>query len=160
VSLNYPLGTTKWNRRVTKLVRQLDPLHFTTVRLEPYYDNMKLGDATGFFFEEVVDDRTTFWLVTNWHVLSGRNATDPKTCLHAHSALPNKLRLWLILKPDQPEYHWGLADPEPQLLEQHQTIDLYEQDRSAIWLQHPLKNNCDVGAIRIPPWMGDAIRPA
>ena len=136
-----------------EIIRQLDPLHFTTVRLEPLYDNMKLGDATGFFFEAVADGKPNFWLVTNWHVFSGRSAIDPTKVLHSKGSLPNKLRLSLILKPDQSEYS-ALQKPEPQFLKQEQIIDLYEHDRSAVWHQHPLKNFCDVGVIRMPPWMG------
>jgi hypothetical protein len=33
-----------------ELIDQIDPLNFTTVRIEPLYNDLKLGDATGFFF--------------------------------------------------------------------------------------------------------------
>jgi hypothetical protein len=68
--------------------------------------------------------------------------------LHTKGGLPNKLRLSLILKPDQPEY-WVLPKPEPQFLKHEQIINLYEADGTAVWYQHPLKNVCDVGVLNV-----------
>ena len=137
----------------TELLKQIDPLNFTTVRIEPLFNNLKLGDATGFFFHGLLDDKPNFWLVTNWHVLSGRNASDPTRILHKKGSLPNRLRLSLILKPDQPEYNIHL-EPEPQFLKQEQTIELYDRDGVAVWYQHPMKNVCDVGVLNGGPFVG------
>jgi hypothetical protein len=86
-----------------ELIDQIDPLNFATVRIEPLYNDLKLGDATGFFLNGFLYEKPNFWLVTNWHVRSGRNASDPTKVLHTKGSAPNRLRLSLILKPDQPE---------------------------------------------------------
>jgi Trypsin-like peptidase domain len=98
-------------------------------------------------------EKPNFWLVTNWHVLSGRNASDPTKVLHTKGSLPNRLRLSLILKPDQPEYTIP-QEPEPQFLKQEQTIELYHQNGAATWYQHPMKNICDVGVLNASPFVG------
>jgi hypothetical protein len=133
-----------------KLFDQIDPLNFTTVRLEPMYNDQKLGDATGFFFYGLLEEQPNFWLITNWHVLSGRNASDPMKVLHSKGSLPNKLRLSLIIKPDQADYLIP-RNPEPQLLKQEQTIELYEPDGQAAWYQHQVKNICDIGVLNARP---------
>jgi hypothetical protein len=136
-----------------ELINQIDPLHFTTVRLEPFYNGLKLGEATGFFFYGLLDGKPNYWLVTNWHVLSGRNALAPQIVLHSKGSLPNKLRLSLLLHPDQPDY--GVPrDPEPQFLSQSQIIELYEADGTAAWYQHRTKNVCDIGVLNVRQFGG------
>jgi hypothetical protein len=132
---------------------QIDPLNFTTVRIGPFFNDLKLGDATGFFFYGLLEGKPNLWLVTNWHVLSGRNALDPTIVLHRQGSVPNRLRLSLILRPGQPEYNQPLYDPPPQLLNQQQTSELYENNGSASWYQHPIKNVCDVGVLNARPFV-------
>jgi hypothetical protein len=129
------------------LLSQIEPLNFAVVRLEPLFNDMKLGDATGFFVFGNLDNRPNFWLVTNWHVLSGRNADDPMCILHSQLALPNRLRLSLMLKPDQSEY-----ESRPgQVLFQEQVVELYDADGRAMWYQHPQRNDRDVAVLNYAP---------
>jgi hypothetical protein len=137
---------------IAELIDQIDPLNFTTVRIEPLYNNLKLGDATGFFFFGLLGEKPNFWLATNSHVLSGRSAGDPIRVLHAQGGLPNKLRLSLILKPDQPEYKIP-REPLAQFLKQEQIVELYDEDGMASWYQHPLKNICDVAVLNAAPFV-------
>jgi hypothetical protein len=135
---------------LSPLISQIDPLNFTTVRVEPMYNDLKLGDATGFFIAGVLHGKANVWLTTNWHVLSGRNAGDPIKVLHSKGSLPNKLRLSLFLNLDQPEYKTS----QVELLRQQQTIELYDGNGQAVWYQHPSKNVCDVGALNASPFVG------
>jgi hypothetical protein len=86
------------------LTAQIDQLNFAVVRLKSFFDTTLLGHATGFFFYGYLDGRPNHWLVTNWHVLTGRRTDDPTQILHPHSALPNRVSLTLTIKGDQPEY--------------------------------------------------------
>ena len=72
---------------IAELIDQIDPLNFTTVRIEPLYNNLKLGDATGFSFFGLLGEKLNFWLATNSHVLSGRSAGDPIRVLHARKVV-------------------------------------------------------------------------
>jgi hypothetical protein len=49
---------------------KIDPFSLTTVPLQQYANGMKIGDATGFVWRR--HDRN--YLITNWHVVTGRHA--------------------------------------------------------------------------------------
>ena len=87
-----------------ELLDRVDPISFTVVRLRTAFNDVQLGPATGFFYSGFIDNKPTHWLVTNWHVLSGRNSENPLRTLHTQGALPNRLSMSLVLKADQPEY--------------------------------------------------------
>ncbi|CAH1696794.1 putative Serine protease [Hyphomicrobiales bacterium] len=55
-------------------------------RIETYFNDTKISSATGFFYQ--FGDEVS--LVTNWHVLSGRNAITT-SCIHPHAAIPNRI---------------------------------------------------------------------
>ena len=125
---------------------QIDPLNFAVVRLQTFFRETPLGPATGFFYRGTLDNRPNYWLVTNWHVLAGRNADDPNQILHTKCALPNRLHLTLVLRPDQPET--GLFPPGHIVL-QEQFIDLYDAQNQAVWYQHERKNEIDVAVVNM-----------
>jgi hypothetical protein len=106
-----------------------------------------LSYATGFFYFGLLDEKPNWWLITNWHALSGRNADDPTICLDRNGSVPTRIRLNLFLRSDQPEY----ADRSPSLgpLMQEQFIDLYDSEGEAIWYQHPQKTDFDVAAMNL-----------
>ena len=43
--------------------------------------------------------KDTYYLVTNWHIVSGRNA-DTKECLNKMGSVPNKLRVYVPKEDD------------------------------------------------------------
>jgi len=129
-----------------ELSEQIDPLNFSVMRLQPLFNETILGDATGFFYYGILNNKPNFWLVTNWHVLSGRNADNPEQVLHSKKALPNRLRLSLILKHGHAEY---ATRPDAHVLMQEQYIELYDQQGLAGWYQHKSKNNLDVAVINV-----------
>jgi hypothetical protein len=129
---------------VGNVLDQIDPLILAAVKIETIYNETLLANATGFFYSGYVDGKPNFWLVTNWHVITGRNADDPMKTLDDNGCVPNRIRLRLILKFDQPEY---LNHAPGQLFFQDQTIELYDGDGQADWFQHPTKNKQDVAVL-------------
>ena len=133
----------------SEFMNRLDPLNFVAVRLEPFYNDLKLGDGTGFFYYVIFNNKPTFYLVTNWRVLTGRITDNPLQPLLKNGCLPNKLRLYVLLRLTQPEYRVEGAAP---LLLQELTIELYDSAGLALWYQHPRKNAFDVGVINGTPF--------
>lgn len=129
-------------------MQQIDPLSFTTARLQPLYDDQHLSNATGFFIAGVKDGAPNVWLVTNWHVLTGRNAQPPHEALHSQGCIPNRIRINLILKSNQAEY---LTVAPGQLLLKEIFIGLYDENGAALWRQHPQKSAFDVGVLDLQP---------
>jgi len=127
-------------------IADTDPLNFSTVKLETYFNDTKLGDATGFFVYLHHNGTPTHRLVTNWHVLTGRNAENPETVLHRQGAIPNRLRMSLTLRPGQPEYE---GHPNKQLM-QEVFIGLFNAQEEAEWAQHVEKNRFDVAVVSPP----------
>lgn len=127
-------------------ITNTDPLNFSTVKLETYFNETKLGDATGFFVHLTDNGTPTHRLVTNWHVLTGRNAESPDTIIHQQGAIPNRIRMSLTLKPDQPEYE---GDTTKQLM-QEVFIQLFNDQGRAEWAQHAEKNKFDVALVSPP----------
>jgi hypothetical protein len=104
------------------LLERVDPINFAVVQLHTAFNDVQLGPATGFFYSGFIGNNPTHWLITNWHVLTGRNADDPGRTLHRLGALPNRLRMSLILSGDQPEYI-GRGN---EILMQEQVMELYD----------------------------------
>lgn len=129
---------------MSEQLSQIDPLNFCVVQLQPLFNDQQLGNATGFFYYGTIDGKPNHWLVTNWHVVTGRNADDPTQILHTKSALPNRLRLTLVLKPGHAEYK---NYPDAQILTQEFIIDLYDPSGTALWYQHRLRNALDVAVM-------------
>jgi hypothetical protein len=129
----------------------VDPLNFAAVKLQPFFNDVLLGNATGFFYFGFLGSKPNFWLVTNWHVLSGRNAEDPKSVLHKMGSVPNRLRLSLLLEFDQPEY---TTNPNAQILFQEQFIELYDTAGQASWYQHVKRSAVDVAVLNASAFVG------
>ena len=67
----------------------VDILTITSLHLELFFDDKRLSYATGFVVKK--DDHC--YLVTNWHVVSGRNPKTNKT-LSPTGAIPNRIVIW------------------------------------------------------------------
>ena len=128
-------------------VERVDPFSFAVVRLQAMFRDVDLGPATGFFFLGLLDNKPNRWLVTNWHVLTGRNADDPNRVLHSMGSLPNRLRMSLMIKPDQPEYAERGGGSE--VLFQEQIVELYGPEGEARWYQHPRRNAVDIAVLNV-----------
>jgi hypothetical protein len=127
------------------LFANVDPLNFSTVRLLSLRNDLELGPATGFFFYGMFEGHPNYWLVTNWHVLTGRNADQPAQALHSNGALPNGIRIQLPLRFNQPEY----LNRNVEIFFQDQSLSLYDNVGHALWYQHVRKNEVDVAVVNL-----------
>ena len=94
------------------------------------FNQVELASATA--FTVIWNDRP--FLVTNWHVVTGRNA-DTGECLDTtHSAIPNKLSVNFHAKGNLGAW-------------KRVVIDILNADEQPIWLEHPLGRTIDVVAV-------------
>lgn len=64
----------------------VDILSLTSILIEPYFNETKLGSATGF----IINNNNQHYLVTNWHVITGINPLTGVP-IHSQGGLPNSL---------------------------------------------------------------------
>jgi hypothetical protein len=126
------------------MLEQLDPLNFCVVRIEGLFNNLKISTATAFFYYGLVDEQPSFWLVTNWHVLSGRHTSNPSRTLNAMGSIPNRIRLQLLSTKDAQGREF-----QGQVFVHEKFINIYDATNQATWFQHQTKNNVDVAVIYI-----------
>jgi Trypsin-like peptidase domain len=110
---------------------QIDHLSLCTVPIFPFCYQHALAQATAFWYRRGDDP----YLVTNWHVLSGRNPITGQP-RHAQGAVPNTLQTHLQA-PDL-----GFVTPR-------RIIDLYHTNKTATWWQHPLGQDIDLAVLPI-----------
>lgn len=92
-----------------------------------------LGPATAFLARKNDD----FWLITNWHVLSGRNA-ETEEVMSATGATPVKVSV----RFHSPAGLGAFAEVE---------IPLVDNDERPLWLEHPkFGRRVDVAALKVP----------
>jgi hypothetical protein len=97
------------------------------------FNDIELASATAF----TIEFNKTSYIVTNWHVVTGRNS-DTNECLDKkYAAVPNKLRVRFHSKAGLG--HWTTAD-----------VDLFDEAQKALWQEHPLGKKVDVVVIPLP----------
>lgn len=96
------------------------------------FNDVALAAASGF----IVAHDGAFHLITNWHVVTGRNPETGEVIDTKHAAIPNGLRI-AFHKKDQLG-HWVMHD-----------IPLLVDDRPQ-WLEHPRGRTVDVVALKLP----------
>lgn len=74
----------------------INPLSLTSVFINTYFNDQSLASATGFIIKKDGD----LYIVTNWHVVSGRSAESGK-CLSTSAGVPNTLEFFYIKKLNQ-----------------------------------------------------------
>jgi Trypsin-like peptidase domain len=125
------------------MLEQLDPLNFSVVRIEGLLADIKISTATAFFYRLLIDEKPNYWLVTSWHVLSGRHTSNLQA-LDVNGSIPNRIRLQLHSTRDAQ----GREFPS-QVFMHERFIDLYDAENHAIWFQHQLRNEVDVAVIHL-----------
>lgn len=90
--------------------------------IEVFFNDIKLSNATCFFTKR----ENTIYLVTNWHVVSGRNA-DTKECLNKMGSIPNKLRVYLPRETENSIFSY--SD------DFYMDIDLIDQEDNPLWYE-------------------------
>lgn len=112
---------------------KLDDWSLRSVPLRILCNNESLGDATGFFW---TDNGETF-LITNWHVVTGR-----------HPDTREALSCFAPAEISYPRFIEGESYSEVWL----EKIKLYDGDGNASWFEHPkYSGSADVAAIPVPP---------
>lgn len=122
----------------------VDPLNYCVVRIQAMFDDTVISEATGFYYGGTVDGKPNLWLVTNWHVLSGRNASDTNIILHSKSALPNRLRFQLPSSRDDKG-----REESSRLFLHEQFAEIYNKQGEALWYQHQEKNLVDIAVLNL-----------
>lgn len=96
------------------------------------FNETQLATATGF----LVHKENELYLITNRHVVTGRDNQTDKCLDEITAATPNKLKIWFPHR-DIENYKWSNI-----------SIDLYDDNGNMKWLEHPkYKNKVDVVAI-------------
>lgn len=115
------------------MTAQIDRFSLVTAPLSLYYDNQHLSDATGFIWQNGGQN----YLITNWHVASGRNARDG-TSLQNHGGRPNIIRARFNTRMQQFE-------------KQEHLIRIRDDEEKPLWLAHPSRGRgVDIVAIPLP----------
>jgi len=103
---------------------QLNHLH-----LETYLGEQRLGVATGF----AVKKNESYSLITNWHVVTGRNPFNNLPLSATGIADPNMLKVWFH---GQNLGNWTSKE-----------IALINEARAKLWLEHERREQVDVVAV-------------
>ena len=114
----------------------INPYSMTSYYVEIYFNELKLSNATCFF--SMIKDKV--YMVTNWHVVSGRNA-DTRECLDKGASIPNKLRVYMPQEDDNDTV--SFSD------EFYMDIELYDQEGNKLWYEME-KNGRMIDVVAIP----------
>jgi len=125
-------------------VQAIDPLNFSVVPIESFYNETRIATATGFLYSGFVKGIPYLWLISNWHVFSGRNAWQPKVILHKQGAIPNRIGIRIH---DQMVATKGAS--EAMFFSREYFIPLYNRDDIANWYQHQSKYEVDIGLLNV-----------
>jgi hypothetical protein len=97
------------------------------------FNEIELASATAF----TIESNGTPYLVTNWHVVTGRNP-DTGNCIdRKFAAIPNMLRVRFHAKGKLGQ--WSHID-----------VQLLDENQQALWQEHPRGREVDVVAIPLP----------
>jgi hypothetical protein len=110
----------------------IDPFTLTTVPLQQYYNDIRLGQGTGFIWRV----QKQYYLVTAWHVLSGCGFFTRKN-LRNHAGRPNELRT--LFNAQTGSFH-----------RQQWNIKIRDDDDRPLWLVHRNKCAADIAVLPIP----------
>lgn len=101
------------------------------IYIKAYFDQIELGTATGF---QIYCGKK--YLVTNWHVVSGKNFIT-KECLNNYGSIPNKIVVKYKRYVNSDEFEWT-----------EKTINLYDGLGNKLWYEHPIYGS-DVDVVLI-----------
>lgn len=110
--------------------RAVNPLSFSSIRLEQYRNGLQIGHGTGFLV--AVEDEVT--LVTNYHVVTARDPRAPASLLPGYPDSPDLLRFRAV----------QMRQPVAPVLEGEISLANGE------WLEHPRRGEgVDLVALRV-----------
>ncbi len=116
----------------------MDSYSENVLLIKTYFNDQILGNAaTGFFYKK----NENIWLITNWHVLSGRDASNGQPLDKKNSGIPNNIR---IPSPDGKQ----------------EKLQISDKNNSPIWIEHSAYGrNIDVAALLLPSQTQDIVKP-
>lgn len=115
------------------MTAQIDRFSLVTAPLSLFFNETHLSDATGFIWQE----RGQNYLITNWHVVTGRNAQNGQP-INDHGGRPNIIRALFNARVHQ-------------FSKQEHIIRIRDSDDNPLWLAHPSHGrSVDVVAIPLP----------
>lgn len=112
---------------------RVDPLSKAVLRVVPKFNEVSLASATAF----VVVWQAKTYLITNWHVVSGRDADSAECLDKKHAAIPNLLSVHF--------HEQGRLGSRREIL-----VPLVDGEGSPLWLEHPMGRTVDVVAVPVP----------
>lgn len=109
-----------------------------SLKITPLYDNIALSHATGF----IVKNDEDHYLVSNWHVFSGRCSICGQPNDRKNGALPNKLSV---------KFHTNNATKQtsPPAISTVITYDLSKLGQPT-WKQHTTGQKIDLACLKLP----------
>lgn len=119
------------------------------VYVEPLFGETPLSNGTGFFWKS--GDST--FLVTNWHVLSGRHAI-AGTALHSSLALPDRVAFFVPKQGGPPDAQGAFR------IDFSKVICPLVKDpdgQEPIWFEHPAGRKIDVGVMDVTALLRDTL---
>lgn len=115
----------------------VNPYSLASYYVEPCFDNVKLSNATCFFTRQ----NKKLYLVTNWHVVSGKDADTLELLDKKHAAIPNKLRVYLPQRSVGDQVQFEDND--------YVEIPLYDEDGFRLWYEKS-QNGRMIDVVMIP----------
>jgi len=118
-----------------------NPLSYTTTKIVCYYNEVHLGDATGFIFKAA----QRYALVTNWHVVSGRNPITGQALDRTTGCVPNRIKFHAAIELDD--------ETKRDLVHFREFIlPLYGEDGEPLWLDAKEDDNQrDIAVVPLNP---------
>ena len=101
----------------------VNPYSLTSYYVEPFFNDISLSKATCFFSTQ----HDKIYLITNWHVVSGKDADTFNLLDSKYASIPNKLRIYLPKQDDKGQ----ISFEDDGYIE----IELYAEDGSPVWYE-------------------------
>lgn len=102
------------------------------IKLKLYFDNTYLYLGTAFVYKK----KSKLYLVSNWHILSGRNSESGRP-LSNTAGIPNRIKCKLVL--NKPALGWD-----------DYTFELLDENAEKMWLEHPIyASSVDIAVLPI-----------
>ena len=111
----------------------MSPISLFSIHIEMIRNGKKIGNGTGFIY--FYKETNSHFLITNYHVLTARNPTNPTTLLAGYPDSPDELR-FKAFKKNTMEVSYLNSD----LLE----------DDDLEWIEHPMRGEgVDIAALKV-----------
>ena len=107
----------------------INPFSLKSLYLEILSNNSSIGIGTGF----AIKQNNSCYIITNWHIVTGRNPNDNQPLSKTGIADPTKLRVWFHGKKLG---SWVSCE-----------INLINQGGNILWIEHPKGKEVDVVGI-------------